>query len=204
MLTALSPLAYKNVQTNAGVVVLGIDPGTFEDLASFKTALSEALKDRESCLGATRGGGSFTVTKNSRVIEADGRRFGFVGDRVVDNMDPMLSTTLIEIIPENLKRGLGAADVEDMTWCKKIQPRTNYTVEDYIPVLTWVGDTNKGFLAITLYNALNTADFNYGYTDKGEGTLPVELHAHQSNLEDYDTPPFAIYSMDEQAAAANT
>ena len=201
MLTALSPLAYKNVQTNAGVFVIGIDPGTFDDLGSFKTALTEALKDRETCLGATRGGGSFSVTRDSRVIEADGRRFGFVGDRVVDSMEAVLSTTLIEIIPENVKRGLGAADVVDMSWCKKVQPRTNFDEEDYLPVLTWVGDTNKGFLAITLYNALNTADFNYGFTDKGEGTLPVEMHAHQSNLEDYDTPPFAIYSIDEDTDA---
>lgn len=203
MLTALSPLAYKHVQTNAGVFVLGIDPGNYEDLATFKTALNEALQDRESCLGATRGGGGFSLTRDSRVIEADGRRFGFVGDRVVDNMDPMLNTTLIEIIPENLKRGIGAADIETEEWYKKIQPRTNFTDEDYIPVLTWVGDTNQGFLAITLYNALNTADLNYTFTDKGEGTLPVEFHAHQSNLEDYDTPPFAIYSIDDAASVSN-
>lgn len=197
MLTALTPASFENVQVNAGVFVLGVDPAKHESLEAFKTALSQAVKTPKTCLGATRGGGSFAVTKETRTIEADGRRYGFKGDRVVDSMDAVLSTTLIEIIPENLEHALAAADIEDKSWCKAIMPRTEIKDEDYIDVITWVGDTNKGYIAITLYNALNTADFNYGFTDKGEGTLPLELHAHQGGVNDYDKPPFAIYVMEE-------
>lgn len=197
MLTALTPASFENVQVNAGVFVLGVDPAKYENFAAFKTALSEAVKNPETCLGATRGGGSFSVTKETRTIEADGRRYGFKGDRVVDSMDAVLSTTLLEIIPKNLEHALAAADVVDNSWCKVIMPRTEIKDEDYIDVITWVGDTNKGYIAITLYNALNTADMNYGFTDKGEGTLPIELHAHQGGVNDYDKPPFAIYVMEE-------
>lgn len=199
MLTALTPASYENVQINAGVFVLGVDPGKMESKDAFLQALNTAVKDKTKCLGATRGGGSFSVTKETRVIEADGRRYGFKGDRVVDSMDAMISTTLIEIVPENIEHALAAADIEDKTWCKAIMPRTEIKDEDYIDVITWVGDTNKGYIAITLYNALNTADMNYGFTDKGEGTLPIELHAHQSGVNDYDKPPFAIYVIKETA-----
>lgn len=198
MLTALSADAFKNVQTNAGVFLIGIDPSKYENLEKFNEAISEAIVG-EGCLGATRGGGTFNVTKESRVIEADGRRFGFKGDRVVDSIDAMLSTTLLEVTPENFKKALGAADVVDGTWNKKIAPRTNYEDGDYIPVLTWVGDTNYGFIAITMYNALNVADLNFTFNDKGEGTLPVEFHAHQEDVMDYDTPPFAIYAIEKPA-----
>lgn len=200
MLTALSADAYKNVQTNAGVFLIGVDPKDFETLDEFNEAVAAAIVTETGCLGATRGGGNFNVTKDSRVIEADGRRFGFKGDRVVDSIDAMLSTTLLEVTPENFKKAIGAADVEDGTWHTKIAPRTNYEDGDYIPVLTWVGDTNKGFIAIVLYNALNTADLNFVFTDKGEGTLPVEFHAHQEDVMDYDTPPFAVYSMEKAVA----
>lgn len=198
MLTALRAEAYNNVQTNAGVFLIGVDPAKFETLDAFNEAVAEAIVG-DNCLGATRGGGSFNVTKDTRVIEADGRRFGFKGDKVVDSIDAMLSTTLLEVTPENLERAIAAADIVEGTWHKKIAPRTNYKDEDYIPVLTWVGDTNKGFIAIVLYNALNTADLNYTITDKGEGTLPVEFHAHQEKVSDYDTPPFMVYSIERPA-----
>lgn len=198
MLTALSAEAYSNVQTNAGVFLIGVDPADFETLDAFNEAVANAIIGDE-CLGATRGGGAFNVTKETRTIEADGRRYGFVGDKVVDSIDAMLSTTLLEVTPENLKKAIAAADVQDGTWYKKIAPRTNYKDEDYIPVLTWVGDTNKGFIAIVLYNALNTADLNYTITDKGEGTLPVEFHAHQEDVSKLDTPPFMVYSIERPA-----
>lgn len=201
MLTALSAEAYKNVQTNAGVFLIGVDPKEYETLEEFNEAVAAAIVSETGCLGATRGGGTFNVSKESRVIDADGRRFGFKGDRVVDSVDAVMSTTLLEVTAENFKKALGAADVEDGTWNKKIAPRTNYEDEDYIPVLTWVGDTNYGFLAIVMYNALNTADLNYTFTDKGEGTLPVEFHAHQEDVMDYDTPPFAVYAIERNAAA---
>ena len=47
-------------------------------------------------------------------------------------------------------------------------------------------------MLICLKNALNQADFTLTWTDKGEGTLPVEFHAKQADVNDYDYAPFEI------------
>ena len=69
--------------------------------------------------------------------------------------------------------------------------------DDYLENLCWIGNISDGRLVvICLYNALNTADLNITWTDKNEGTLPVEFHAHQSNVDDYDYAPFEIVYFD--------
>ena len=47
-------------------------------------------------------------------------------------------------------------------------------------------------MLICLNNAINTADLTLSLTDKSEGTLPVEFHAKQGDVNDYDTAPFEI------------
>ena len=51
-------------------------------------------------------------------------------------------------------------------------------------------------MLIRLDNALNTADFTFTFTDKGEGTYSVEFHAHQDDVLDYDNAPFEIVYFD--------
>lgn len=50
-------------------------------------------------------------------------------------------------------------------------------------------------MIIDLKNALNTAGITMTYTDKGEGTLPVEFIAHASELND-ENMPFTITFID--------
>lgn len=203
MITGLTPVSFENVQTNAGLFVVGVDPATYinQGAEAFKAAVYAAIGNDETCLGATRGGGTFSVTKDGRPIEADGRRYNVKGCDVIDSMDGALSTTLIEMTAGNIKRTFGAADVTKTGKFTKIQPKTSYRDQDYIPVLMWIGDTNYGYMMIVMHNALNTADFNMTFSDKGEATLPVEFHAYQANLTDFDTPPFEMYLLDESAAA---
>ena len=59
-------------------------------------------------------------------------------------------------------------------------------------------------VAICLFNALNTADFTLTYTDKGEGTLACEFHAHQANVSDYDYAPFEIYYFDTDSTTMSS
>ena len=69
--------------------------------------------------------------------------------------------------------------------------------KDYISHLQWVGDLADGRLAlIELDNALNTSDFSLTFTDKGEGTMAAESHAHQDDVQDYDEAPFRVVFFD--------
>lgn len=191
--TPLRSETFENLQLNAGIFIKNLDYSSIADAAALKTAIAAAVTAGTNIIGATRGGGSFTVTRDIREPDIDGRRYPFVGGKFVDSADAQLSTTLVEITPENLVMALGGATATTTGKKTKIVMNTAIKDSDYIESITWFGDLADGRLvAITLMNALNTADLSLTFTDKGEGTLPVELHAHQSDVDDYDTAPFEI------------
>lgn len=200
MTTGLSPSTFDRLQLNAGVFLAGFDHSDIADVAAMKTAIYAAIEDDSVCLGATRGGGSFQCTPTMRGIEADGKRSEFVGSMVNDGWTVKLTTTLLEATPANFKRAFVAADVVTNGNRTTVTPRTAITDEDYIPKLCWVGDTSKGFVLIELDNALNLTGATFTFTDKGEGTLPVEFQAHQSDLLAQDTAPCRVIFLEDSAA----
>lgn len=201
MITGLSPATFERLQLNAGLFIKNFDYASATDDATLKTALKTAIEAGEGLLGATRGGGSFTCTPDIRNIEADGKRYEFVGSTVNDGWKVSLKTTLLEITPQNFKDALMCADVTDATDKKKhtVKIRTDIHADDYIPTLCWFGDTSKGTVLIVLNNALNIAGANFTFTDKGEGTIPVEFNAHQASLEDMEYAPCEIVFFDQAA-----
>lgn len=179
--------------------MIGFEYKTIADATALKTAIATALKDDTKTLGATRGGGTFECTPEVRNIEADGKRYEFVGSTVFDSWTVRMTGTLMEVTPNNFKRVLSAADVATDGAKKTVTVRTDVTPADYLKSLVWVGDTSEGFVLIALKNALNTTGANLTFTDKGEGTLPFEFHAHQDNVEDSETAPFEIVYFDRAA-----
>lgn len=198
--TGLTAGTFKKLQLNAGAF-LRADYSAIEDAAELRTALVADLKDVTKCLGATRGGGTFVLTPQLRNIEADGKRYEFVGSTVNDGWQLQLTTTLIEITPENMKLAAAMGDIEEVSDTKRvIKVRTAIAEEDYIPYLSWVGDTSEGYVVITLTNALNTAGATLTFTDKGEGTLPLTLTAHQGTVDDFNFAPVSITYLSEAVA----
>lgn len=202
--TAVRPQTFENLQLNAGAVVKNFDVSTYTDYSTLKEALFAAVKDNTKALGATRGGGTFTASPTMRSIEADGKRYEFKGSTVVDAWDIKLTATLMEITPDNFTLALGTSEkTEENSFTKgkktTIKLRTNIEDGDYIQNLVWFGNTSKGFVAIALDNALNNTGVTLTFSDKGEGTLPVEFHAYQDTVENNDYAPCAIYFFDEAA-----
>ena len=191
--TALRNETFQNLQLNAGIMLKNFEYANIADSDALKAAIKSAVQAGTNILGATRGGGTFTVTREIREPEIDGRRYPFKGGKFVDSADAYLSTTLLEVTGDNIKTLLGSADITTEGKKSTIKMRTALTDADYLTNVVWVGDRSDGHLiAIVLYNALNTADFSLTYTDKGEGTLAAEFHAHQDEVLDYDTAPFEI------------
>lgn len=201
MAGATTPLrsgTFENLQLNAGIFIKNLTIG--DTAAALKSAIAAAITAGTNILGATRGGGSFNVTKETRQPEVDGRRYRFKNDTVVDSIDAYLSTTLVETTPENFALGLGSATVQTTGKKTTITMHTAIQDADYINTLCWVGDLADGsYVVIELLNARNEADFTFTFTDKGEGTLPVEIHASQANVGDYDTAPFNVYFIEQGA-----
>lgn len=211
--TPLRAETYKSLQLNAGVMLINCDLSSYTDAEGLKTALASLIADGSTLLGATRGGGTFVITRNIREVDADGVRASFVGSKIVDGGDAYLSTTLIEQTPEHLKAVIGNADIDDTAPNHiKIKVRLAIDDEDYIQNVVWVGDTSEGFLAIELYNGLNTADVTFTWADKNEGTVTAEFHAHQEGVEPseylplmlhYFTPSTALGSLTVSSAAGS-
>jgi hypothetical protein len=201
MTTGLRASTFENLQLNAGMFLANFDYSTATDAATLGALLkTEREKTSGSALiGATRGGGTFVCTPNTRSIEADGKREEWKGSSVNDGWTIKLTTILLEINATNLKRSFGTADVTDTEKKHTIKIRTDIKDADYIESLVWVGDTSKGYVLIAIKNALNTAGATLTWTDKGEGTIPVEFTAHQDGLETDGYAPCEVIFFDPAA-----
>lgn len=201
MTTGLRASTFENLQLNAGMFLANFDYSTATDAATLGALLkTEREKTSGSALiGATRGGGTFVCTPNTRSIEADGKREEWKGSSVNDGWTIKLTTTLLEINADNIKRSFGTADVTDTEKKHTIKIRTDIKDADYIDSLVWVGDTSKGYVLIAIKNALNTAGATLTWTDKGEGTIPVEFTAHQDGLETDGYAPCEVIFFDPAA-----
>ena len=200
--TPLRTETFENLQLNAGIFLKNFDYSSIADAAALKAAIASEIAAGTNLLGATRGGGSFVVTRELRSPEADGKRYGYVGDKFVDSCDAHLSTTLIEMTAQNVKDAFGSASITTSGKKTTIKLGTAIGTSAYMQKLCWAGDLADGRLVlISLDNALNTADFNLTFTDKGEGTLPVEFHAHQGDVSDYDYAPMEIVYFEPDGTA---
>ena len=199
MTTGLSSKTFKRLQLNAGVFLKGFNHKSYQDLSALKAAIAEAIEDEGMRIGATRGGGTFECTPEVRNIEADGKRYEFIGSTVFDSWTVRLTGTMMEIVPENLSTVIAAADVTGEKGKRTIRARTDLLPTDYIDSLVWIGDTSEGYILIALKNALNTTGATLTFTDKGEGTLPFEFHAHQDSALDMEYAPFEIVYFEPKA-----
>lgn len=191
--------AFQNLQLNAGIFLVDYDYSSITDATALKAALATLVSgNSDKILGVTRGGGSFTVTREIRTPEVDGMRYPFKGADFVDSVDAYLSGTELEVVPANFKRILGTG--VSTTSGKKTTIKMRTAIDsstDYITSLVWIGDLADGkVVLIKLDNAFNTADFNLTFTDKGEGTMTFEFHARQADVLDYDYAPFEVVFFD--------
>lgn len=204
MTTGLSATSFQKLQLNAGIFLTGFDYSKLTDKATMKAALAKVISERTGVLGATRGGGSFTCTPEIRNIEADGKRYEFVGSTINDGWTVKLSTTLLESDAASFKLALMSADLtgDEDDGVQTIKIRTDIQDSDYLKNLCWVGDTSKGYVLIALKNALNISGASFSFSDKGEGTLPVEFQAHQSGIEDSEHAPCEVVFFTEKKETA--
>ena len=195
--TPLRSDTFQNLQLNAGIFIKNMNYSSIANAGALKTAIQNIVSGGSNpvgvLIGATRGGGSFTVTRELRQPEVDGRRYGFKGDTFVDSIDAQLSTTIVEMTVDNLKMVLGGTTVTGNSPKQTIKMNTAIATTDYLTNLCWVGDLADGsYVLICLNNTINEADISLTFTDKGEGVIPVEFHAKQAGVMDYDVAPFEI------------
>lgn len=196
MTTGLNAATFDNLQLGAGLFLKNFNDAAAQSAAELRLLLAAAIEDGGGVIGATRGGGSFQCTPALRSIEADGLRAPTVGATVNDGWTVKLTGTMLEITPQHFADALACAEVDTREHRTTLRLRNGIAPEDHIPSLCWVGDTSRGFVLISLDNALGMKGAAFTFADKGEGTLPFEFQAHQDSAADQAFAPCRIVFFD--------
>ena len=181
--TKIPETTFKNLQLNAGVLLSDFNPAT-------------ATVANESIIGATTGGVNFTAapTFSDYGDDIDNCPKNMMELKKLDSWEISLSGTYVTVDANAVKALVGAADVSG----NKITPRNDLKLTDFTDVW-WVGDysdqngeTNGGFVAIHMMNALSTGGFAIQSSDNGKGNFAFTYTAHYS-MSEQETVPFEVY-----------
>ena len=175
---------FKNLQMNAGILLDEFTPATGVI---------------GNIIGATSGGVNFTATPEFSDYgeDIDNCPKNMLELKKLTKWEAKMSGTFVALTATTAKTLIGAADV-DGTDATHIIPRNDILESDFKDIW-WVGDysnlngdTNGGFCAVHLMNALSTGGFQIQSGDKTKGTFGFEFTGHYSMAEQ-DKVPFEIY-----------
>ena len=181
--TKIPETTFQNLQLNAGVLLSAFNP-------------ESATVADESIIGATTGGINFTATPtyNDFGEDIDNCPKNMKELKKLDSWEISMSGTYVTVDANAVKALVGAADVS----VNKITPRNDLKLTDFTDVW-WVGDysdqngeTNGGYVAIHMMNALSTGGFAIKSSDNGKGNFAFTYTAHYS-MSAQDTVPFEVY-----------
>ena len=181
--TKIPETTFQNLQLNAGVLLSAFNP-------------ESATVANESIIGATTGGVNFTATPTFSDYgeDIDNCPKNMMELKKLDSWEISMSGTYVTVDVNAVKALVGAADVSG----NKITPRNDLKLTDFNDVW-WVGDysdqngeTNGGFVAIHMINALSTGGFAIQSSDNGKGNFAFTYTAHYS-MSAQDTVPFEVY-----------
>ena len=181
--TKIPETTFKNLQLNAGVLLSDFNPAT-------------ATVANESIIGATTGGVNFIAapTFSDYGDDIDNCPKNMMELKKLDSWEISMSGTYVTVDANAVKALVGAADVSG----NKITPRNDLKLTDFTDVW-WVGDysdqngeTNGGFVAIHMMNALSTGGFAIQSSDNGKGNFAFTYTAHYS-MSAQGTVPFEVY-----------
>ena len=181
--TKIPENTFKNLQLNAGVLLSDFNPET-------------ATVDNSAIIGATTGGVNFTAVPafSDYGEDIDNCPKNMMELKKLDSWDITMSGTYVTVDANAVKTLVGAADVSG----NKITPRNDLKLTDFTDVW-WVGDysdqngeTNGGFVAIHMMNALSTGGFTIKSSDNGKGNFAFTYTAHYS-MSAQDTVPFEVF-----------
>lgn len=180
---------FKTLQLNAGILIKGAT-GFVPSTGVVTTA---------NIIGATTGG--IQVSCIPAYVDfgenVDNCPKNMMELKKLDNWECRISGSFVTVSTTLAKMMLGAADI-DGTDTTKVTPRVDLTEDDFEDI--WFvgdysdknGDTNGGFVAVHLMNALSTGGFQMQTTDKEKGTFSAEFTGHVS-IEAQDVVPMEFY-----------
>ena len=178
--------AFQKLQINAGILTTDFTPAT--------GTIGEAGQ-----IGATTGGVNFTATPTYSDFgeDIDNCPKNMKELKKLDSWEVKMAGTFVNADTAIAKRLCGAADI-GTTDTTKVTPRNDLKDADFDDI--WLvgdysdknGETNGGYIAIKLLNALSTGGFQLKTADKAKGQFAFEFTGHYS-MSAQDKVPFEIY-----------
>lgn len=183
--TVIPQDTFEGMQLDAGVL-----------LKTFNPAAVAAPKDTDIICATTGGINATCVPTYSDLGEdVDNCPANMKELKHLDSWESKMAFTSLGTSKENIRMGLGAADIDADTGA--IIPRRDLKQTDFSD-LWWVGDrADGGCVAVQLKNALSTAGFSLQTTKSGKGQVSVELTGHVS-INDQTTMPMLFYSIEPE------
>lgn len=187
--TKIPANTFSQLQLNAGLLLSDFTPGTPESGTSLLNNI----------IGATSGGVNFSAVPSYKDFGEgiDNCPLNTKELKKLDAWEVKLSGSFVSVDNAAVKRLLAAADI-GTTDTSKVTPRIDLNDGDFDD-LWWVGDysdkngeSNGGFIAIHMMNALSTSGFSIQSSDKDKGSFSFEFTAHFS-ASAQTTVPFEIY-----------
>ena len=189
MVTPIRAETFENLVFDSGILLKNFDYSSATDAASLAALIKTARESGEGLLGATKGGINPQTSFEFWEPELDGMRMSFVGAKHLSKADCMISGTLVEMTPGNVRDVLGLADATTEGGVTTVQPRFSISEGDYIEHIVWIGNLGMdGLYLVDLRNALCTVGLNTQTTDKDVGTLPFEFHGHADDVSSTELP----------------
>lgn len=177
---------FERLQMNSGVLCKSFVPETGK------------VEDAD-IIGATTGGITFTATptyvdfgddidncpKNSKELKR------------LNDYEIKASGTMLTMDTASAKRLMAAADI-DADDSTLVIPRRDLLPADFSDI--WIvgdysdknGESNGGYIAVKLINALSTGGFQMKTADRSKGQFAFEFTAHYT-LEDQSKVPYELY-----------
>lgn len=180
---------FKELQLNAGILIkgsTGFAPGTGTVTAA-------------NIIGATSGGINVTCVPSFTDFgeDVDNCPKNMKELKRLDSWECKISGTFVTVSPAVAKLMLGAADIDAVN-LTQITPRKDLSADDFEDVW-FVGDysdkngnTNGGYVAVHMLNALSTGGFSLQTGDKEKGQFSVEFTGHVS-MSAQDVVPMVFY-----------
>lgn len=185
--TAIPENTFKELQTEAGVILKSFDP-------------AKPTLDKSAIICATTGGvkASCVPTFRDNGEDVDNCPPNMKELKEITSYECRLSFTALSITDESLRMSVGAADVTD----GKVVPRHKIDQNKDFSDIWWVGDrSDGGLVAVCLKNAMSSDGFSLQTTKNGKGQLSVNMMGHYT-ITDQKKVPMEFYTASAPAEAA--
>ena len=128
----------------------------------------------ERMIGATKGGVTFNVEQNVRMIEADNARGPLKGGRRVTSETARLTASIMEMTADNISMALFGMTSGQRTLSA---PQDSEYMTN-VALVAGINGSNTDGLVITLKNVLVDGNFELSMEDENEGSVEVQFTAH--------------------------